>query len=80
MSMYSAALGLAGLGVAVRAFVTVLGGASVWYVPLLAFLGLVSVALAVGSFLSIHRPALPWLLLMAATGPLAIDVMIAVMY
>lgn len=80
MSLYSAALGLAGLGVGVRAFVTVLSGASVWYVPVLAFFGLVSVALAVGSFLSIHRPALPWLLLMAATGPLAIDVMIAMRY
>jgi len=46
--------------------------------PVLAFFGLLSVALAVGSFLSIHRPVLPWLLLMAATGPLAMDVMIAV--
>jgi hypothetical protein len=80
ISMYSAALGLAGVGVGFRAFVTVLGGASVWYVPVLAFFGLLSVALAVGSFLSIHRPVLPWLLLMAATGPLAIDVMIAVLY
>jgi hypothetical protein len=80
ISMYSAALGLAGVGVGFRAFVTVLGGASVWYVPVLAFFGLLSVALAVGSFLSIHRPALPWLLLMAATAPLAIDVMIAVLY
>jgi hypothetical protein len=79
ISMYSATLGLAGVGVGFRAFVTVLGGASVWYVPVLAFFGLLSVALAVGSFLSIHRPVLPWLLLMAATGPLAIDVMIAVL-
>jgi hypothetical protein len=38
------------------------------------------VALVVGSFLSIHRPVLPWLLLTAATVPLAIDVLIAALY
>jgi hypothetical protein len=80
MSLYGAALGLAGAGVGVRAFVTVLGGASFWYVPVLALFGLISVALAVASFLSIHRPILPWLLLVAATGPLAIDVLIAALY
>ena len=80
MSLYGAALGLAGVGVGVRALVTVVGGAAFWYVPLLALFGLVSVALAVGSFLSIHRPVLPWLLLVAATGPLAIDILIAALY
>jgi hypothetical protein len=80
MSICAAALGLAGVGVGVRAMVTIFGGTAFWYVPTLALFGLVSVALAVGSFLSIHRPALPWLLLLAATAPLAIDVLIAVLY
>ena len=80
MALYAAALGLAGVGVGVRAMVTVFGGTAFWYVPALSLFGLASVALVVGSFLSIHRPVLPWLLLFAATGPLAIDVLIAVLY
>jgi hypothetical protein len=80
MSLYAAALGLAGVGVGVRAFVTALGGAAFWYAPTLALFGLASVALAIGSFLSIHRPVLPWLLLGAATIPLAVDVLIAAVY
>ena len=80
MALYAAALGLAGVGVGVRAMVTLFGGTAFWYVPTLSFFGLLSVALVVGSFLSIHRPALPWLLLLAATVPLAIDVLIAALY
>jgi hypothetical protein len=80
LSLYAAALGLAGMGVGIRAFVTVLGGADFWYVPVLSLFGLISVGLAVGSFLSIHRPVLPWLLLLSATGPLAIDVLITALY
>lgn len=80
MSLYAAALGLGGVGVGVRAIVTVWGGAAFWYVPALVFFGLVSVGLAVGSFLSIHRPVLPWLLLLAATVPLAADVLLAALY
>src|SRR5687767_11183205 len=80
MSLYAAGLGLTAAGVGVRAMVAVLGGAGFWYVPVLAFFGLLSVTLVVGSFLSIHRPALPWLLLLAATAPLAIDVLIAALY
>ena len=80
MSLCGAALGLAGVGVGLRAFVTVLGGAAFWYVPVLALFGLISVVLAVGSFLSIHRPVLPWLLLAGSTAPLAICVLIAALY
>ena len=80
MALYAAALGLAGIGVGVRAMVTVFGGTAFWYVPALSLFGLASVALAVGSFLSIHRPVLPWLLLLAATVPLGVDVLIAVLY
>jgi len=77
MALYAAALGLAGVGVWLRALVTVFGGTAFWYVPALSLFGLASVVMVVGSFLSIHRPVLPWLLLLAATGPLAIDVLIA---
>ena len=80
MALYAAALGLAGVGVWLRALVTVFGGTAFWYVPTLSLFGLASVALVVGSFLSIHRPVLPWLLLLAATAPLAIDVLIAALY
>jgi hypothetical protein len=77
MALYSAVLGLAGVGVGVRAIVTVFGGTAFWYVPALCVFGLLSVTLVVGSFLSIHRPALPWTLLGAATMTLAVDVLLA---
>jgi hypothetical protein len=60
--------------------ITVIGGAAFWFVPVLVFFGLLSVVLTVGSFLSIHRPVLPWLLLVAATAPLTIDMVIALLY
>jgi hypothetical protein len=41
-------------------------------------LGLLSVALAVGAFLSIHRRMLPYLLLAAAAVPLAGAIALAV--
>jgi hypothetical protein len=79
MSLYASALGLAGVGVGVRGFVSVLGGGvPFWYVPLLVVLGLLSVALVIGAFLSIHRRRLPYLLLLAAAVPLAGDVLLAV--
>ena len=80
MAVWAAGLGLAGVGLGIYAFATVLGGAAFWFVPALALFGLMSVGLAVGSFLSIHRPVLPWLLLTSATGPLAIDILIAALY
>ena len=81
MSLYASALGLAGVGVGVRGFVSVLGGtAPGWYMPVLALLGLLSVALVVGGFLSIHRRLLPYLLLLAAAVPLTADVFLAVAY
>jgi len=78
MSLYASALGLAGVGVGVRGFVSVLGGVPGWYVPVLVILGLLSVALAVGAFLSIHRRMLPYLLLAAAAVPLAGAIALAV--
>ena len=79
MSLSASALGLAGVGVGVRGFVSVFGGGVPgWYVPVLVILGLLSVALVVGAFLSIHRRALPYLLLAAAAIPLTGDVLLAV--
>ena len=80
MSFYGATLGLIAAGVGLRGLVAALGGAPRWYVPLLALLGLLAVAGAVASFLSIHRPALPWLLLLAASVPLTGSVLLAVLY
>jgi hypothetical protein len=81
MSLYASALGLAGVGLGVRGFVSVLSGtAPAFYVPVLALVGLVSVALVVGAFLSIHRRALPFLLLVAAAIPLAGDFWLAGQY
>src|SRR5688500_15843543 len=60
MSLYASVLGLVGVGVGVRGFLSVLSGdAPGFYVPLLTLIGLISVALVVGAFLSIHRRALP---------------------
>jgi len=81
MSLYAVLLGLAGVGVGARGLVsTISGGMPGWYVPVLAFAGMLSVALSVGAYLSIHRSALPWLLLLAAAAPLTGAVMLAVAY
>jgi hypothetical protein len=80
MSLYASALGLAGVGVGVRGLVSTLGGVPGWYVPVLVILGLVSVALTVGSFLSVHRSTLPYLLLFAAAVPLTGAVLLSVAY
>jgi hypothetical protein len=81
MSIYASFLGLAGVGVGIRGLVSQIGGGVPgWYVPVLAFLGMVSVAFSVGAFLSIHRRVLPWLLLLGAAVPLIADVMLAVAY
>ena len=81
MSLYASLLGLVGVGIGIRGMVSQIGGGVPgWYVPVLAFLGMVSVALSVGAFLSIHRRVLPWLLLVGAAVPLIADVMLAVAY
>jgi hypothetical protein len=80
MSFYTATLGLIAVGVGLRGLVAAIGGAPFWYVPLLALLGLLAVAGSVASFLSIHRPALPWLLLLGAAVPLIGAVLLAVLY
>jgi len=81
MSIYASILGLAGVGVGLRAFLPVLSGSAPgWYVPLLALTGLSGVALVVGAFLSVHRRFIPWFLLLCAAGPLVGDIMLAMAY
>jgi hypothetical protein len=81
MAIWASLLGLAGVGVGLRAFVAVFGGtAPGWYVPLLALTGLSGVALVVGAFLSVHRRFVPWFLLLMAAGPLVGDIMLATSY
>ncbi|MGK5681103.1 hypothetical protein [Actinoplanes sp. URMC 104] len=80
MAMCGAALGFSAVGVGVRALVTVWGGVPFWYVPTLVLFALLSVAFAVGAFLSVHRPVLPWLLLAGATCPMVIAALIALSY
>ncbi len=75
MSLYASVLGLLGLAVAVRGVLAIVGSRTpVWYEPTLAVAGLACVALVVAAFLSIHRRVLPWLLLLAATAPLAANI------
>jgi hypothetical protein len=80
MSLYAAGLGMTGVGVGARGLLTALGGTPFWFMPALALLSLVSVAAAVGAFLSIHRRSLPWLLLVGASAPMAGAVMLATLY
>ncbi|GGK87254.1 hypothetical protein [Mangrovihabitans endophyticus] len=81
MSLLASALGMVAVGVGLVAAVsTIAGRPPGWYAPVLVLAGLLSVALAVGGFLSIHRRALPYVLLLAASVPLAADVLIAIAY
>ena len=81
MSLYTALLGLGGFGVGIRGLIASIGGeAPGWFVPALAAGGLLSVALTVAAFLSIHRLLLPWAFMLAAAFPLGAAVMLAVSY
>ena len=80
MALYSAALGLAGVGVGAYAVVAVFGGAPGWYLPALGLLTVLSVGPVVAAFLAIHQRTLPWLLLLAAGPPTVANVLVAVSY
>ena len=81
MSLYAAFLGLGAVGVGMRGLMSLLGGGVPgWYVPVLALAAVLSVVPAVGAFLSVHRPLLPWGLLMAAALPLAGAIALAAAY
>jgi hypothetical protein len=73
MSLVASALGVVGLVMTVRGVFLIAGGVSpLWYDLLFPVVALLAVALAVGAFLSIHRPRLPWALLLAAAVPLTV--------
>jgi hypothetical protein len=74
VAVYGTGLGLCGVLVGLYAVVAVFSGAPVWYLPALAALTILSVALAVAAFLAIHQRALPWVLLLAAALPMAANV------
>lgn len=80
MSLYAAVLGLTGLAVSAAGLCTALGGAAFWFMPGLALLDLAGVAGMVAAFLSIHRPVLPWLLLLGAAAPMAGAALLAALY
>jgi hypothetical protein len=80
MAVYGALLGLGGVGVGLRAFVSSLGGVPWWYVPTLSLVGLVGVGLAIAAYLSVHRKGLSWALLLAAGIPLLGDILLAAAY
>src|SRR3954452_12068476 len=80
MALYGALLGLGGVGVGVRAFISALGGVPWWYVPTLSVVGLLGVGLAVAAYLSVHRRSLSWALLLAAGVPLLGDILLAAAY
>ncbi|GIF40979.1 hypothetical protein [Actinoplanes xinjiangensis] len=80
VAVYSAGLGLCGVAVGLYAVLAVVSGAPVWYLPALAALTLLSVALVVAAFLAIHQRALPWMLLLAAAPPMAANLYLAVSY
>jgi hypothetical protein len=77
VAVYSAALGLCGVGVGLYAVLAVFGGAPMWYLPTLAVLTMLSVAPVVAAFLAIHQRTLPWLLLLAAAPPMVADILVA---
>ena len=71
---WAALLGVVGLAVAARALVAVLAGtAPGWYEPTVLALGVVGIGLTAAAFLAVHHRGLPWLLLAAATVPLAVN-------
>lgn len=71
---WNTALGLAGLAIALRGVAAILGGdAPDWYQPATAAVGLTGIALTLGALMLEKRPRLPWMLLGAATVPLAVN-------
>jgi hypothetical protein len=58
---------------AVSAFFAFFGVVPGWYQPAVTTVGVVGLALTIGSFLAVHEDRLPWLLLWAATATLGVD-------
>ena len=80
IALYSAGLGLCGVAVGLYAVMAVFSGAPGWYLPVLSLLTMLSVAPVVAAYLAIHQRTLPWLLLLAAAPPMAVNVLVALSY
>jgi hypothetical protein len=65
---WATALGILGIGVALRALVAMLAGQMPhWFEPAITTTGLLGIALTAAAFAAVHRRRLPWALLGAAT-------------
>jgi hypothetical protein len=72
---WATALGLAGLLVAIRGLLGIIGGyATGWYEPALISVGMVGIVLTVLAFMAIQRRYLPWIMLGAATVALGVNI------
>jgi hypothetical protein len=70
---WATALGLVGIGVALRVLVALLAGATPgWFEPTITTLGLLGIGLTAVAFAGARRRRLPWALLGAATATLAL--------
>jgi hypothetical protein len=72
---WATALGLAGLLIAIRGLVGIIGGYTAsWYEPALVSVGMVGIVLTVLAFMAIQRRYLPWIMLGAATVALGVNI------
>lgn len=75
--VWAAGLALLGLPVAGRSSVAILAGvAPGWFEPTVVTVGLLGIVSTGAGFAAIHRRWLPWLLLAAATGLLAVNLLL----
>jgi len=64
---WAAALGLGGMGVALRAFLGLIYEERAWFAPTAIVVGLIGLACTIGAFASVHQRRLPIVLLSIAT-------------
>jgi hypothetical protein len=74
---WAAVLGLGGMAVALRAFVSLIYDERAWYLPTLVVIGLVGLVSTIGAFASIHHRRLPMRLLGIASGALLLALVVA---
>jgi hypothetical protein len=67
---WAAALGLGGMGVALRAFVGLVYADRGWFAPTVIAVGLIGIGCTIGAFASVHQRRLPMILLGVATAAL----------
>jgi hypothetical protein len=74
---WAVALALLGLPVAGRCSVAIITGAApAWFEPVVVLVGVLGILVTASTFAAIHRRWLPWLLLVAATGLLGLNLSI----